>query len=558
MNKFFNRKQKTFRGIVGVLIYSLIVFPGLGSTSWGASVLADETKTLTAKEKQNLVQHGVDQYKQGNLGQAQKNLELAKKSFPENYAVPYYLGLIYLEQGKRSAAINEWQEYVKMDPKSVNALRIRKNLTLLLLEEARDSARTAVANEAVLTRLPPADNTVAVGVFTNLGSESIEPLGKGIAALLIYDLSQVPDLRLVERVRLQTLIKEMQLGTSGMITPETAPTVGKLLKAKHVTSGSMADLEADRLLIASALMDADQMTNVGTQEAQGELSKFFILEKQIACQIIEDLGWDCDTMPAEFHKIHTQSLAALIFFGMGLDFMDQEQYDQARDAFQKALNEDPSFELAQHSLLNTPVPEMQFMATPGGSAGTAVIGSSGIGTTEGMIAMAASHGVSADAAGTATAVGTTLAAGATGGVGVGATIGIIAGAAAIGGLAVAAGGGGGDDDGGGGGGGVTPVAQCNEQQVSGGDSGDQRTIEMGQSTGTFILSYETQNIPDQIVIRQSGTQICNTGCVSTGVGVKFQETCNLNGTSTVVDVEVIPNCDGTISGTYWEYIVNCP
>ena len=34
--------------------------------------------------------------------------------------------------------------------------------------------------------------------FNNLGSEDLGPLGKGMAAMLITDLSQVPDLRVVE------------------------------------------------------------------------------------------------------------------------------------------------------------------------------------------------------------------------------------------------------------------------------------------------------------------------------------------------------------------------
>ena len=373
------------------------------------------------------MQQGVDQYKQGRHDQAQKNLELAETVFPENYAVPYYLGLIYLEQGKRTAAIAQWRQYVQMDPRSENAVRIRKNLTVLLREEARESARTAVANEASLIRMPAADNTVAITAFKNLGSENIKPLGKGMAALLIHDLSLVPDLQVVERVKVQALLQEMKLGTSGLVATETAPRVGKLLRAKHVTSGSLADLEKENLQIASAMVDADQVSNIGTQEAQGELKKFYDLEKQIACQIIEDLDRSCDDVPPAFHEIHTKSLAALIFFAVGLDYLDREKYDQARDAFQKSLEKDPSFELAEQSLLDTPVQGMQYKA---GSEGTA----------DGMIAMAASNGVSATAAGTAIAVGTALSPEVSGGVGIVPVVGIVAGAAAVAGVAVAAGG----------------------------------------------------------------------------------------------------------------------
>lgn len=350
----------------------------------------EDQKELDAKEKESLVQQGVDQYKKGMHDQARQNLELARKVFPENYAAPYYLGLIYLEQGKRAAAIAEWQQYIKMDPDSENALRIRKNLTVLMREEALDSAKTALANEAALTSAPAAEDTVAISAFNNLGSENIAPLGKGMAALLIHDLSQVSGLQVVERVRMQALLQEMNLGTSGLVTSETAPRVGKLLKAKHVTSGSLADLEKENLQIASALMDTEVATRIKNQEAQGELKKFYDLEKQIACQIVEDLDRNCDEAPAEFKKTHTKSLAALLFFSAGLNYLDQQQNDRARESFQRAVEEDPSFQLAQEALLDTPDPEMQY-------------GSEAMGTTEEMIAVAAANGVSTDTAGNAMA-----------------------------------------------------------------------------------------------------------------------------------------------------------
>ncbi len=393
MTRFLNRRQKVFRTIVGMLVYCLVVFPIINSTVFISMAHAEETVKLSKKEKKKLVEQGVAQYKKGERAQAKKTLEQAKAVFSDNYAVPYYLGLIYLAEGQRSAAIDEWQKYVKMDPKSENSMRIRKNLTLLLREEAKESAKHAVANEAALLRGPVADNTVAVSSFKNLGSENLGPLGKGMAAMLIHDLSQVPDLQVVERVKLQALLQEMNLGTSGLVDKKTAPKVGKLLKAKHVTSGSMADLEKENLLIASVVVDSEQMSSISTQEAQGALKEFYDLEKVIAYDIIKDLGYDPDKVPGEFGKIHTKSLAALTSFSVGLDYLDQEKYDEAREEFQKALDEDPKFELAEAALLATPFTAMMLMSssemvsglsasgTSSTAAGSAVVSGAGIGTT---------------------------------------------------------------------------------------------------------------------------------------------------------------------------------
>ncbi len=426
MNALLFCKLKVFRGVVRALLFSIMMISISISSGWSTPAPDSNSTKLSAQEKEDLVQQGVDQYHQGAHDQAQKKFELAESVFPENYATPYYLGLIYLEKGRRAAAIKQWQRYVSMDPMSENATRIRKNLTLLLREEARESAKAAVAHEASLIRKPTEDHTVAVSTFKNLGSENIQPLGKGMAALLIHDLSLIPDLKVVERVKLQALLGEMKLGTSGLVTAETAPRIGKLLKARHVTSGSLADLERDRLQIASALVDAE-MAGISTQEAQGELKEFYHLEKQIACQMVEDLGKDCEKVPAAFHKIHTKSLAAFLFFAAGLDYLDRADYDRAHDAFQKAVAEDPAFELAQQALLETPVPEMQFMMESG----------TGIGTTEEMIAMAASNGVPAEAAGTAVGVRGDQLEVASGGVGIVPLAGVVGGAAVVAGVVVA-------------------------------------------------------------------------------------------------------------------------
>jgi tetratricopeptide (TPR) repeat protein len=425
MTRFLNRKKKVSRSIAGVLIYCMILFPTFNSIGSSATTPAEENINLSKKEKEKLVEQGVSQFQKGERVQAKKTLEHAKAVFPANYAVPYYLGLIYLDEGRRSDAIAEWQQYVLMDPKSEDSLKIRKYLTLLIREDAVEYAKQAVANEAALLRGPVADNTVAVTAFKNLGSENLGSLGKGMAAMLIHDLSQVPDLQVVERVKLQALLQEMNLGTSGLVDQKTAPRVGKLLKSKHLTTGSLADLEKENLQIVSAVVDAEQIGSVDTQEAQGALKRFYDLEKEIACKIIKDLGRDCSKMPGAFGKIHTKSLAALSSYSVGLDYLDQEKYDEAREEFQKAIDEDPEFDLAKEALILTPLSAMLLM------------------TTANMISTLSASGASSTAIGSA-AAGTAVAGG--GGVGVvGITTAVIVGAAAVTGAAVAVGGSSGDD-----------------------------------------------------------------------------------------------------------------
>jgi TolB-like protein len=370
---------------------------------------------------------------------------------------------------------------------------------LLIREEAVEYAKQAVANEAALLSGPVADNTVAVTTFNNLGSKNLGQLGKGMAAMLIHDLSQVPDLQVVERVKLQALLKEMNLGTSGLVDQKTTPKVGKLLKAKHVTTGNLADIEQENLQIVSVVVDVEQIGSIDTREVQGALKEFYHLEKAIACSIIQDLGRDCSKMPGAFGKIHTKSLAALTAYSVGLDYLDQEKYDEAREEFQKALDEDPKFDMAKEALLLTPLTAMALMSTSS------------------MISTLSASGVSSTALGSA-AAGTAVAGG--GGVGVvGVTTAVVVGAAAVAGAAAAIGGGGGDDS--------SPPPSAEQRSV---------LNLTGEWIGTWTDTSGTNGGNMALNLNQSNTSVSGTvsitgsECISTG---------NLSGTITGNHLESI-------------------
>lgn len=354
MKPLANQNSKAIRGIIWLLIYGLAltpIFTGLAPT-----------RSADAASEAELVQQGIDLYEKNKLDQALQTLESAEIIYPENPAVPYYLGLIYLQKKQRTTAIAQWKRYVELAPQNANTDTIHKNITLLLHKESEEYARKAVSEEAAMLKEPVDENTVAVTAFKNMGSEDLGPLGKGMAAMVIADLSAFKTLKVVEREKLQALLTEMKLGSSGLVDEKSAPKVGRLLRAKYVTSGSLTDLEKESLQIASILMDADLKTTMGTQDTQGSLKKFYDLEKEIACRIAADLGRDCKKAPEAFEKIHTKSLPALVAYSYGLDYADEEKYDEARNMFQKALEEDPDFDLAQAALLATPFAAMLMLS----------------------------------------------------------------------------------------------------------------------------------------------------------------------------------------------------
>jgi tetratricopeptide (TPR) repeat protein len=391
------KHNRTCKRVVWILVFCLAGFLIYHSTGIDYAIAAETKVTLSKKEKQRLVEQGVAAYEKGQRAEAKALLEHANAAFAENYAVPYYLGAIYLEEGKLDAAISQWQRYVAMDAKSENALVIRKYLTHLRMDLAQKNASAGVAQGDGKKDGGVPDNTIAVTPFKNVGYEVLGPIGKGLAALLIADLSHVPDLEVVDRLRVQMVLNAAKVGTSGPIDTNGAAKVSALLKARHVITGHMQDLKTEKLQILSTIFDALQNTRGKALGMEGELPRFYRMEKDLACNIVKSIGKDCNKMPDGFNKIHTRSLSAFVAYAWGLDYLDRREYDQAREMFLKALEEDPEFALAEKAVVTTPTSAMRAQSTrqmiasvanigiPSDAAGNAQIGGSGISKTKMML-----------------------------------------------------------------------------------------------------------------------------------------------------------------------------
>lgn len=84
---------------------------------------------------------------------------------------------------------------------------------------------------------------------------------------------------------------------------------------------------------------------------------------------------------------------------------------------------------------------------------------------------------------------------------------------------------------------------------------DQYVAEMGKTSGTFQLRYETYTEPDRIVIEYEGETLYDTGCV----GSSGTKSLTYEGNSTTVDITVYSRCDFVgPSCTDWDFTVHCP
>ena len=201
-----------------------------------------------------------------------------------------------------------------------------------------------------IDQCPP--NTVAILYFFNkTGNANLDPLRKGIALMLITDLSKVEKIKVVERIRLQSLVEELGLGVSGLVSPETAPEIGNILCARTIVGGDILKEEPIELKLSSNLLDISLGDVFGTVSSEGALQELFRIEKDLLFKIIEEL--DIYLTPEErmeLEKPLSTDIRALLYLFQGIELSDDKKYDQAASFYEQAKRADPGLSMADDLL----------------------------------------------------------------------------------------------------------------------------------------------------------------------------------------------------------------
>ncbi len=222
-------------------------------------------------------------------------------------------------------------------------------LSLLLIVSV---ATTAAGARPLGRGACPDRKTVAVLSFTNgSGDPQFDPLGKGIAAMMITDLSSVSTIRLVERERLADLTKELDLQQTQMVDPLTAATVGKLAGAEYVVTGAIVALDP-MMRLDTRMVRVETGEVVKTAQVTGERKKFFDLQQKLSKALIEGLDValspeDSARLAQEQEQNRIDDLAVQLQYAQALDLYDQEQYVDAAAKIAQVMRAAPRSALVQ-------------------------------------------------------------------------------------------------------------------------------------------------------------------------------------------------------------------
>lgn len=332
---------------------------------------------------------GIAYYKAERYADARSVLDQARQLDPRDGLSALYTGLSAERLQDFTGARAAYNSYLEVGRTRRVRNQIRERLVAMARDEAVASAKAAVANEARLSNTPGSPRTIAVPPlkFSGPDAEQLAPLERGLADLIITDLSRSSQLTIVERDRMQALADEIALGASGNVDASTAVRAGRLIQAGRLVNGSIVQ-GGQQLTLSSSIVDVATSQLSAPVQVTNELDNLFALQKQLVFRIFEQLG--VTLTPAERQLVDreaTTNLNAFLAYSRGLQASDDGRFEDAARYFDEARGLDPGFGSAAARF------NAAQAAVAGAQVSTNTIEASLRGSSEGQTAAAAERGV---------------------------------------------------------------------------------------------------------------------------------------------------------------------
>jgi len=201
---------------------------------------------------------------------------------------------------------------------------------------------------AALTGFTPAPRkTVAILYFDNhTGQSDYDPLGRGISSMMISDLSSVKGIQLVERERMQDLIKEIDAQHTSYFDSTTSVRAGKLIGAEYVVVGAIASVKK-QMRIDTRVVRVETGEIVKTAQVTGDEDKFFDLEQKLADRLVDGLGIalspeEQQALAAQEKADSVSAVSTMIEYSKALASYDRGEYVDALQQMAPAMKHAPN------------------------------------------------------------------------------------------------------------------------------------------------------------------------------------------------------------------------
>ncbi|MBI5867365.1 MAG: hypothetical protein HZB43_03615 [candidate division Zixibacteria bacterium] len=200
-------------------------------------------------------------------------------------------------------------------------------------------------------RSDPGIKTLAVLYFENnsiVDKQTLDPLSKGLADMLVTDLAKISGLQVVERERIQYILDEIKMEQSEYFDQKSAVRVGKLLGAHTLLMGGFIKSDKKTIRIDARLIKTETGELIKADHVEGNPKKLAQLEGELAIKIASDLSLAVEEKQKEaIHANSGQPIEAVLAYTRGLNFEDEQKFAEAYEAYKQALALYPQLDAAK-------------------------------------------------------------------------------------------------------------------------------------------------------------------------------------------------------------------
>ncbi len=200
--------------------------------------------------------------------------------------------------------------------------------------------------------------SVAVLFFQNLtGEAELEWLRAGLAEMLVTDLSQSPEIRVVPTDRLYQILRDLGAVDQAILSSDLVREVAEAAGARSVLLGSYARA-GENLLVNVTLQDTESGEIVDAQRVQGDgVGSVFSIVDRLSRSVrgsFERSGRMAETRRQEpqrgIEAVTTSSVEAYRFYAEGMRLNNELKVNEAIALFERATELDPGFAMAHARL----------------------------------------------------------------------------------------------------------------------------------------------------------------------------------------------------------------
>lgn len=218
------------------------------------------------------------------------------------------------------------------------------------------------------TTLAANPKTIAVLYFENnsvVDKDKLDPLKKGLADMMITEMSKIKDMKVVERQRIQSILDELNLSETDMVDKSTSQKMGSLLGAQVMLFGGFSNLFGDKLRIDVRIVRTETGETLKAEEETGELDEFLTMLQSLVKKIAADLEVKLSSEDEDrLEATKDGNFNGYVTFAQGLGYEDEGKklekqgksaeaktaFENAKASYQKAWDESAGYEPAKQKM----------------------------------------------------------------------------------------------------------------------------------------------------------------------------------------------------------------